>query len=596
MSFGKSGSQKLFGMAIVCICAMALASCARGMSRAGQSAVSFVKPPAVPQLSYNDEQRFKYFFHEALGKQMAGEYDAAFDLFNHCLSINPYAAEVYSMQASYYAELNNDSTVLAYMKKAAELSPDNDIYLERLAVAHINSNNMNEAIRTYEWLYAGHKDRSDVLSVLLQLYNRQKDYDKMIHTINRLETVEGSSEQTALSRMRVYALQGKKREEFNELRTLSDKHPNDMNYHVMMGNWLLQNGKMQEALDKYNFVLKQDSQNLSAKLSMMDYYRMVGEDSLASEWQERMLLDPATPTGNKMMLMRKVVAENEQNGADSTEVLDLFEKMLAQPQQSSDMTELYAAYMKLKKMPQDCINTVLRKALGISPDNVGVRLQLIQALWEEKNFDEIIFLCRQATAYNPDEMAFYYFLGLAHFQKDEADEALDAFRRGVAQINAESNKDMVSDFYSIMGEILHGKGKDSEAFAAYDSSLQWKPENLPTLNNYAYYLSLQKESLSKAEQMSYRTVKAEPTNATYLDTYAWILFMQERYEEAKIYIDQTLQNDSMPTGVVLEHAGDIYAMNKDMTRALDYWQKARDAGNDSKVLARKIKLKKYIKE
>ena len=96
--------------------------------------------------------------------------------------------------------------------------------------------------------------------------------------------------------------------------------------------------------------------------------------------------------------------------------------------------------------------------------------------------------------------------------------------------------------------------------------------------------------------MSFRTIKAEPTNSTYLDTYAWILFMQERYEEAKIYIDQAVQNDSVPNAVIIEHAGDIYALNKDMQKAVEYWKQAQEAGGNSKVLMRKIRQKKFLKK
>ncbi len=81
----------------------------------------------------------------------------------------------------------------------------------------------------------------------------------------------------------------------------------------------------------------------------------------------------------------------------------------------------------------------------------------------------------------------------------------------------------------IMGDILNKKGLEEESFAAYDSCLQWKDDNVTALNNYAYYMSLKGVELHKAEQMSYKTIKAEPKNGTYLDTYAWILFMEERY-------------------------------------------------------------------
>ena len=200
--------------------------------------------------------------------------------------------------------------------------------------------------------------------------------------------------------------------------------------------------------------------------------------------------------------------------------------------------------MTLKKMPQDSISKALETVLAISPDNAGARLQLIQAEWGEQDFDRVAELSRQAIDYNPDEMAFYYFLGLAYVQKDDDDSALDALRRGVSQINNQSNKELVSDFYAIMGDILHDKGLAEEAYAAYDSCLQWKDDNLGCLNNYAYYLSEENRELAKAEQMSYRTVQAEPDNATFLDTYAWILFKRKKYAEAMQYINMAVDNDT----------------------------------------------------
>ena len=547
-----------------------------------------------PKLSYNDEQRFKYFYFEAVNQQNQEHYDAAFDLYTHCLDINPYAAEVYYALSGYYAELGNDSMSMVTVSKAADLDEENDTYLERLAINYINTGKFDKATDCYERLVARNKNRSDAFGILLQLYNQQKDYDKMIWTLNRMEQSEGASEQITLSKMRVYAMTGNKEKELEELQQLAGKHPNDMNYRVMMGNWLLQNDRTDEALGEYEYVLGIEPENQAAQMSMLDYYHAVGNDSLANALQEQLLVNPKTPLQTKISLMRQVVQENEQNGGDSTEVISVFRRILQEPQADSDMLELYAAYMNLKEMPQDSINQVWRQALQITPDNAGVRLQLAQALWSAQQFDDVAALCEEGTEYNPDEIGFYYFLGLSYLQKDDDDATLNAMQRGVSQIDEESNPDIASDFYAIMGDILHKKGRDQEAFAAYDSCLLHKPDNYGCLNNYAYYLSLNRTDLQKAEQMSYRTIKAEPTNATFLDTYAWILFQQERYAEAAIYMEQTLQNDSTPSADVLEHAGDIFAKNEQMDRAVDFWQQAVDAGAESKVLIRKIKLRKYI--
>ena len=225
-------------------------------------------------------------------------------------------------------------------------------------------------------------------------------------------------------------------------------------------------------------------------------------------------------------------------------------------------------------------------------------MQLVAYAWEADDMDKVITLCQEARQYTPDEMLFYYYQGIAYYKRDSLESALSAFQNGIGVINDNSDPAIVSDFYAVMGDILHQKGLAEAAFAAYDSCLVWKDDNVGCLNNYAYYLSERGERLTQAEEMSYKTVKAEPKNATYLDTYAWILFMQGRYAEAKIYIDQALQNMEKSEGnaVIIEHAGDIYAQNKDIDRAVSFWQDAQQQKPEDQLLIRKIKLKKYIKE
>lgn len=574
------------------------------MAGCGSKGVVAVRPEGrsvpvmhLPAISHNDSLRFKMYYYEAVKQQISGNYDAAYDLLEHCIGINPNAAEAYFMLSFYDGILKGDSAAFADVKKASELNPTNNAYLERIGVGYVSMGNLDEAVKAYEKLSRNSPERSDVLDFLAQLYSRQKDYDKMLDVLNRMEALEGASEDLTLAKMRVYSLQGKKEEEYNELKNMSEKHPNDMNYRVMLGNWLLQNGRPDEAGKLYIEVLQAEPENIMARMSMIDYYRTSGQAMRADSLQEVMLVSPKTPVDGKMALMRQVVADNEKNGADSTLVIDLFKKILKEPQETSDMAQLYAAYLTLKKMPQDSISKVLETVLAISPDNVAARLQLIQAEWNKQDFDRVIELSNQALDYSPDELAFYYFLGFAYIQKDDDDSALEVLRRGVSQINDQSNPSLVSDFYAIMGDILHDKGDDKGAYAAYDSCLQWKDDNYGCLNNYAYYLSVENKDLDKAAQMSYRTVQAEPDNSTFLDTYAWILFMQKKYAEALQYIDMAVKNDTTKSAVIIEHAGDIHAVNGDIDGAVKYWNEALKAGAENEtVLRRKIKLRKYVEK
>lgn len=565
---------------------------------------SFARKKTIPvkratdstELSANDRRRYEYFYLEALRQQNGGHFAAAFDLLNHCLSIDPNAPEAYFLLSSYLVELHQDSLARHYLEKAAALNPDNSSYLERLAQYFISAKDFDRAISAYEQLASRDLSRSDVWNILLSLYQQQKRYDKMIDAIRNIERIDGSSEDLVLSKMRVYEMMDNKKAAYATLKALADEHPYDLNYQVMIGNWLMQNGKKKDAFRIFTHVSKQEPDNTYAQSSLYDYYRAEGQDSLAHLVLEDILISPKTDTDTKVAMIKQVIQENEQRGGDSIPVLRLFGQIMDANPQDSVMAELNAAYMSLKKMPEDTINQALMRVLRISPDNAGARLQIIQSKWKRQQWDDIISLCQQAVAYNPEELSFYYFLGLAYFQKDDHDRSLDAFRRCVGQANAKSNAEIVSDAYSLMGELLHRKGLKEEAYAAYDSCLQWKQDHIACLNNYAYFLSEDNRDLEKAEQMSYRTVKAEPKNSTYLDTYAWILFMQKRYAEAEIYIDQALMNDtdSVQSPVVVEHAGDIHAMNRQMDKAVDYWQQALKSGNANPLLPKKIKLKKYI--
>ena len=540
--------------------------------------------------------RYNYFFLEAMLQRQKGNNASAFDLLQHCLDINPQAPEAYYYLAQYYQALKDKDKAMAYVKRAAGLNPDDPTIMETLAQLYIGNEDYAEATATLEQLYSHSHNREDLLETLYQLYQQQKRWDEAIGALEELEKINGKSERLSFAKSDTYTQMGNKEAAVAEVEALAKKYPNDLNYLGKYGDLLLMNDREDEALNVYNRILSEEPDNVRAQASMLAYYRLQ-EDSVACDSVlERMLLNRNASTEQKIYLLRQKISESEDAGGDSTQVLALFHKLLALPDADTNIGLLCANYMELKKMPEDSIRLVLEGVLQRAPDNALARLKLVGQAWDDKNLDRVVSLCQEARLYTPEEMAFYYYQGMAYYQQDEKDKALGAFQNGLGVITEDSNPDIVSDFYAIMGDLLHQKGRQREAFEAYDSCLHWKPDNIMCLNNYAYYLSELNQDLERAEKMSQTTVTNDPKNPTYLDTYAWILFMQKRYAEALVYIETALKNDSDHHAVITEHAGDIYAMNHDTARALELWQEALGKSPERKVLIRKIKLKKYIKE
>lgn len=563
--------------------------------------------PVVSQVISNSS-RYNAFFLEAICERAKGNSDAAFDLLRHCVEIDSTKSEAYYYLSQYYGALKQKDKAIACIEKAVVLEPSNSTYQETLANAYINLHQYDKAAAVLESLYDKHRDRDDVLGVLIQLYEEQHEYESAIKTLTLLETVEGKSERLSYAKSNFYTQLGDKKAAIAEMKHLADQYPNDQNYRGLYANALFVNGQKKKALEIYDDILRIEPDNRNALMALLAYEKDEGDPDKADALTEKVLLSKNITSQDRILLMRQEIGQSEQEGGDSTRVLYLFRKMLDQPQMDADIAILCATYMNLKQMPNDTISGVLEQVLRVAPDNAAARLQLVSYAWQANDMNRIISLCQDARQYNPDEMAFYYYQGIAYYREGQLDQALNAFHNGIGVITQQSDPDIVSDFYAVMGDILHQKGNDKEAFAAYDSCLVWKDDNYGCLNNYAYYLSEKGIQLDKAEQMSYRVIKAEPKNATYLDTYAWILFKQGRYTEAKIYIDQTLQCDSDTSAVLLEHAGDIYYFAGEKERAVDFWQQAlaraaevvpepgQPVEDRQQILTRKIKLKKYQKE
>ena len=550
--------------------------------------------------------QYDAIFLEAVCQREAGRHDAAYDLLRRCVEIDSTKAEAFFYLAQYELTLKNREKSLDCFARAARLSPDNSIYQETYARALVNSQKFPLAISVLEQFLSKNRDRTDILSLLAHLYEQEEDYDNTIVTLNRWEEIEGKSERMSLAKSRIYTLKGDKQAAVDEMKTLADEYPNDLNYRGYYADILKANDKIDEAKAIYRQILDEEPLNAHAQTSLYALYKEQGDSVKADSMLIRMLTNKTMETVQKAYVMRGLIVENEQQHGDSTKVLRMFDVALSQPQSDASIAVLCATYMDLKRMPRDTVGHLLRKVIDIEPDNAAARLQLVGYAWNSELLDSVIALCNDARQYNPDEMAFYYYQGMAHYRKNEFDESLHTFQQGISVINEQSNPEIVSDFYAVMGDLLQRKGDVKAAFAAYDSCLQWKDDNIGCLNNYAYFLSVVGENLDKAEQMSFRTIKAEPKNPTYLDTYAWILFKQKRFAEAKIYIDQTLQCDTDTSAVMLEHAGDIYYNAGDKEKALELWREAlRRAGQADrqnadedrrKILTKKIKQRKYIKE
>lgn len=547
------------------------------------------------RLSPDQQRKYDYYFLEATRQKSKGSFDVAFELYQHCLNIDPNAASSLSEISQYYFFLKQPEKGLACMEKAVQNAPDNYWYHQTLASLYQQQGNNQKAIEAFERMSNQFPDRQDPLMALIDLYNQTKDYPKVIQTLNRFEQISGKNEQISMEKFRIYLLMEDHKKAFNEIESLANEYPNDMRYLCVLGDVYLNNGKPKEAYATYQKVLAAEPGNPQVLVSLANYYEQMGQTELYEQQIDSVLLNKKVDNEIKTDIMRQMIVNAQQTGKDSARIIPLFQKIMEGEQEDTQIPMLYVQYLLAKGMEKESV-PVLKQIVELTPENIPARLQLLSYSIKKNDFQEAIKICEPALEVTPEALEFYFYLGLSYYQAERIDDALHVFKKGLTHVTDNSDKKIVSDFYSMMGDIYHNKEQNAMAYAAYDSALVYNPENTGAMNNYAYFLSVEKKDLDKAEEMSYKTIKVEPNNDTFLDTYAWILFIKGKYSEAKIYIEDAMKKGGDKSDVVTEHCGDIFYMTGSKEEALKYWIKAREMGNKSETLKKKIELKKYIAE
>ncbi|MCS2278607.1 hypothetical protein NXW50_10455, partial [Bacteroides thetaiotaomicron] len=567
-----------------------LVSCGTVKSTREKPAVALAQSSLTPE----QQRKYDYFFLEAMRLKEKKDYASAFGLLQHCLDIHPNAASALYEVSQYYMFLRQVPQGQEALEKAVANAPDNYWYSQGLASLYQQQNELDKAVTLLEQMVVRFPAKQDPLFNLLDLYGRQEKYDEVISTLNRLEKRMGKNEQLSMEKFRIYLQMKDDKKAFQEIESLVQEYPMDMRYQVILGDVYLQNGKKQEAYDVYQKVLAAEPDNPMAIFSMASYYKQTGQEELYQQQLDTLLLNKKVTPDTKVGVMRQMIVENEQADKDSTQIIALFDRIMKQEQDDPQIPMLYAQYLLSKNMESESV-PVLEQVVDLDPTNKAARMMLIGAAVKKEDYKQIIKVCEPGIEATPDALEFYYYLAVAYNQAEKPDSVISICKRALEHTTADSKKEIVSDFYSILGDMYHTQKQMKEAYAAYDSALVYNPSNIGALNNYAYYLSVERRDLDKAEEMSYKTVKAEPNNATYLDTYAWILFEKGNYAEARIYIDNAMKSEGGDkSDVIVEHCGDIYYMTGDVDGALTYWKKALEMGSESKTLKQKIEKKKYI--
>lgn len=545
----------------------------------------------VPEnrLSEAQQRQFKYYFYQGLNQKENQQYDQALETFRLCIAIDSLDAGAQSEVGMMYAAMGMNADAAKCLESAVRLQPANWWYNVRLITLHSDMQNWKRAIELANQIQKIYPNKVEVYNMLAALYKQTKEYEKAIAAYDQLEHLAGIDESTSFEKYQLYVLDNKPQKGIAEIDKLINKFPAETRYRIIRGDIFMDQKMPQKAFDIYQNVLKEDPKNPYVYVSLSEYYKSVNQPEKAMESIVNALKNDQLDIDTKMQVLGKYVEKLMQDTTKFDETESLFKLLVDRYPLEEQVHSYYEAFLQYRnRIPE--AKSELETMLNINPKNDQTWLRLIQLDLGEQNYSELLKVTNRAIENLPDLPVWYFYKGVAQYQDSDYIGSLETYKKGLPLITPQQGS-LKSDFYSQIADIEYKLENKDSAFVAFELSLAANPQNILVMNNYAYYLSLEKKELKKAEKMSAKTVELEPKNSTYLDTYAWILYQEKSYTLAKFYIERAIDNldKKEDPGVILEHYGDILWMSgTDDKKALEMWQKSYDSGNKTDELKLKI--------
>jgi len=529
------------------------------------------------------QQKFIRFYFEAERYKLLEEYDQAIVEYKNCISIIPEESAPYYQIGKLYLYVFNDiANAEYYINEAVSLDPKNTwFYYDLITIYSIQKNNTQKQ-KIYDKLIEIEPEKQVYYFENTRSLIDLKEYRSAIRFIKKTEKKFGVSNESLMLLKEIYINQNNLKEAEKIGRKLAAISPE---LHTVLAEIYMHFSEYEKAIITYKKLLNVSPNNPTALVALYKIY-----SNKRDILQEEQYLSKIASNQNVSLEIKKEIFYQKLLSNQFLEY-QAFQKIiekLVSIHSEEPLFHLILAdiYAKDKQYQQAIEEYYLSLYSGYIKDDY-VYNKLIQMYWQQENITELLEVTLAAIERYPFSPEFYYYQGLALSTQSKYELSLEGLLKGIDYIF--DNDLLKSDFYSLMGDIYHKLENHQESDKSYIKALTYNPNNTLVLNNYSYYLSQREENLSEAKDMIVKCLAlSEGTqNASYIDTYAWVLYKLGEYNLAKDQIEQALKiNDKSP--VILDHYGDILHKLGMKEDALIYWKKSYELDSSNTGLKDKI--------
>ncbi|QRR02867.1 tetratricopeptide repeat protein [Dyadobacter sandarakinus] len=520
---------------------------------------------------------------EGMKFMMKDETDKALPVFDQLIQFNPQDPAGYYLRATALIKLNRLDEAMESSKKAYDIDRDNIYYAQQLAELYAKRRKLAEAAQIYETLLSKNPDNIQYGVELASVYIFNEQFDKAIDAYNVLEKSLGVTEEITHQKEQLYLRQNNLEKALIEARKLIAAEPSEVSYRVELAEMLIANDRVIEAVVPLEEALKLNPDEAQAHVLLADIYRRNGDVEKCNQELRLVFANPNLDADPKIRVLGGYL-QMLKTDAEKSDAVQLAKQLAETHPNEPKALILYADQLIRSGKKAEGRDLYVRSA-AIDGSVFQVWGAILQLDGDLNQVDSLLVHSEKALELFPNQGTFWYSNGTARLMKKNYKEAISSFEESLKMTG--EMPDLVPFIHAQMGDAYNGLGDHTKSDASYELALKANPDDDHVLNNYSYFLSLRGEKLDLASKMSEKLVREHPDNPTYLDTYAWVLYIRKDYKKAKELLEKAMQ-DSTVSGTIVEHYGDVLFKLGERDNALAQWKRAKRMGETTELLDKKI--------
>jgi tetratricopeptide (TPR) repeat protein len=571
-------SAKIFLNFLPVLCAVVWTGCGASKSEQYEEPVKIQASALDRALSERNRDLALTRFIDGSLKESKGEYAEAILEYQDALRYDRDPAIFYAL-AKNYSILRKHDLAAQNGLEAVRMDSTNLTYRETLAGIYVNAGKLDDAAGQFSKIVALDSSHTASMYALAQITER-KNPAEALKLYNDILRRSGPSWEVLLRVGELSA--GLQRfdtavEAFKQLLKLD---PDNVMVKRSIAEFYFNAGKFDSAKALYGELSAKDPNDLDLHGALAEVYIRQGAWPKAEKEFQTILGADSVSADTRFKIASAYYLQAQKDSTLIPRTIEQFNDFLKQyPNDWRPL--LYLGVLKRLVKDYPSAQRYLEQAVNRASWNAEAWWQLGWFYFEQDKIPDAIATMERARQVLPNEFRVHLLLGIAYSRAQRNMDAIVALERAVElepeDVNALSSLGLA---YDAMKNFL-------KSDSTYERALKIDPHYSLVLNNYAYSLSERGIHLERALAMSKEAVSKDSLNASYLDTFGWVLFKLGDYSGAEKFIRKAIAaGDGSAT--VLEHLGDVYAKMKRMESAVMYWKKAFELDGSNLPLKKKI--------